>query len=128
VDLKTTGTTPGARQNPATVLAKTKCSGGTVTKTEWKQLFPWLGTDQKVNGAEVIAQLNALYLSAPAGKASSEWARKLSGRRKTHSGGGKPGQGRPATFVNCPECGATDTKTRMRRHHCITELNPISQN
>ena len=87
-----------------------------MTRTELKRLFPWLGTDQKVDGAEVVSRLKALYAAAPAGKASSEWARQLSARRKTHTGGTKGG--RPATIVTCPSCGAADTKAKMRRHRC----------
>jgi hypothetical protein len=91
-----------------------------MTRTELKRIFPWLGTDQNVNGADVIGRLNAWYESLPGGKASTEWARKLSARRKTHTGGTEGG--RPATFVTCPDCGTTDTKTNMRRHRCAKKL------
>jgi hypothetical protein len=36
-----------------------------VTKAELKKIFPWLGTDQEVSGADVISRLKALYASAP---------------------------------------------------------------
>jgi hypothetical protein len=92
----------------------------TMTKSELKRFFPWLGTRKEPNGAAVIDQLNAWYESLPTGKASTEWARKLSARRKTHTGG--TGGGRPVTLVTCPNCGVTDTKTKMRRHRCTKNL------
>jgi hypothetical protein len=81
-----------------------------------KRAFPWLGTDQEVSPVEVVEQLRSLYASLPGGKASSEWARKLSARRKTFTGGTHGG--RPPTYVTCPKCGAQSTKSTFRRHRC----------
>jgi hypothetical protein len=35
------------------------------TRSDLKQTFPWLGTDESVNGADVIDQLNEIYRNAP---------------------------------------------------------------
>ena len=56
--------------------------------------------------------------SIPEEVLKSEWARRNSMRRETHTGGHNGG--RPVEYVPCPRCGKQVTKTEARRGHGCT--------